>query len=665
MTDPRRDSPPAPPPGPATASPTVRGSRKLRLAPLWPALAALAVMAATLAWALPPLFERSGGEALLDASRLVNQALAEDLAAVADAPPGDRGSAAGRRLQDHVTRLSSGTSLRLTVIAEDGTVRADSDRSWEQVLAMENHRHRPEVAAARREGTGVSTRRSDTTGRRYVYATTTLPGDAHYIRLAQPVEELRGLYRHLFQAAALALLATLAAIAILSMWLDRRLLQPLAQLIDGAGSLATGRYRHRRLAVPEQRDLAELAGAINRMTANVEEQIAAVETERDYLSTILASMSEGVLVVDGEGRAVLANPAFRRLFGLPRQVEGRLPFEVARHPELAEVIRRTLRSGEEGELEARIEEVVVEAPALDSGSQNGPRTRTVALVGSALRRPAPSAKHEPGGVVVARDTTEATRLTQMRRDFVANVSHELKTPLSAIRGYAETLRDGALEEPAAASRFTGRILRQCHHLQALLDDLLILSRLESVEIPLEAQPMNIVAIAERCLETIAPQAAERHIDLIPELPAGAPDGGGGEPGPSLAGDRGALERLLLNLLENAIKYNQPGGEVRLRVRFNDPEGGGGEVLLEVADTGLGIPPDSLPRIFERFYRVDKGRARDEGGTGLGLAIVKHVAQAHGGRVEVESQHREGSVFRVYLPLATHDTSGDTGVWRRP
>ncbi len=655
----------------------MRGSRKLRLAPLWPALAGLVVMAASLIWLLPPLFERTVGEQLLDSVRLVEEVVAAELPTAA----GDGGRPeAPPELQRLVTSLARDTSLRVTVISPQGRVLADSDRSWQQVLAMDDHNRRPEVVEAHRHGTGRATRESTTTGRRYVYAATefrpadgepsagTAPaansGDAYVLRLAQPLDDLRGLLHRLLQAAALALLATALVIALLSAWLDRRLLQPLEELIDGAGSLASGRYPGQRLPVPQQPDLAELAVAVNQMTESVEEQIAAVEKERDYLSTILSSMSEGVLVVDGTGRAVLTNPAFRRLFDLPGEMTGRLPLEISRHPELAAVIERTLETGS-----ARVDEVVLDS----AGAEDGAQSRTVFLAGSALRRSGRGSDgsqgaggaggDEPGGVVVARDTTEATRLTRVRRDFVANVSHELRTPLSAIRGYAETLRDGALDDPPAAGRFTGRILEQCHRLQALLDDLLVLSRLESVEIPLESRPLDLAAIGERSLETMAAAAREREISLVHSRP---------EDGlPPFTGDRGAVERLLLNLLENAIKYNRPGGEVRLAVRLEEAGNGARQVVIEVSDTGIGIPAESLPRIFERFYRVDKGRARDEGGTGLGLAIVKHVAQAHGGRVEVESRHGTGSVFRVRLPLrVTPDEereargAGEAGVWRR-
>jgi two-component system phosphate regulon sensor histidine kinase PhoR len=235
----------------------------------------------------------------------------------------------------------------------------------------------------------------------------------------------------------------------------------------------------------------------------------------------------------------------------------------------------------------------------------------------------------------------------MRRDFVANVSHELRTPLSAIQGYAETLSDGAIDERATALRFSQRIVDQCRRLAALLSDLLTLSRLEGKE-PLEAlEPVDLRSIAREALELVAGQAAAKQVAV--ELSPG--------PSPVVPGDPEGLFRLLSNLLENAVKYNQPGGRVEVRLSGADdpatqaaPAAPAGHAVIEVRDTGIGIPAASLPRIFERFYRVDKGRAREEGGTGLGLAIVKHVAQAHQGRVEVESEVGRGSIFRVLLPV---------------
>ena len=238
---------------------------------------------------------------------------------------------------------------------------------------------------------------------------------------------------------------------------------------------------------------------------------------------------------------------------------------------------------------------------------------------------------------LAEATAERDRLSDIlasRNELVANVSHELKTPLTAIRGSAETLEDGAMAKPEVARRFTGRILEQCERLEALLRDLLTLSRLESRPQPPDREPLDLTGVARHAIEVLAPRAVERDVDLRLATAAA----------PRVAGHRGELERLFLNLIENAIKYNRPGGEVEVRLRSDGPE-----AVIEVVDDGIGVPDDSLERIFERFYRVDKGRARRQGGTGLGLAIVKHVARHHGGTVEVESRLGEGSTFRVRLP----------------
>jgi len=226
----------------------------------------------------------------------------------------------------------------------------------------------------------------------------------------------------------------------------------------------------------------------------------------------------------------------------------------------------------------------------------------------------------------------------VRRDFVANVSHELKTPLAAIRGMAETLRDGALGDTETAHRFVGRILEQCARLQALLEDLLTLSRLESPLGAKDPEPVDLGGLARLASEVIGPAAAERGV-VLEVTTARAEE-------TTIPGDADALERLLLNLLDNAVKYNRPGGTVWLDIR-RDAE----HAVVEVRDTGIGIPAEHRPRIFERFYRVDRARSREGGGTGLGLAIVKHVAQLHGGRVEVESEPGKGSTFRVLLPAA--------------
>jgi two-component system phosphate regulon sensor histidine kinase PhoR len=575
---------------------------KLRLAPLWPALAAVLVASAFLWSILPRLFERSSADQLLDTLRLFAPVVAGRTAA----PPAE--------LQDWVRQVGAESGLRVTVIRQDGRVIADSARDDAGLANMENHAGRPEVRLALLQGQGTSIRRSATTGQVYAYAARRLTdrrGQVLVLRLARPLEQLGVLRSRLAAAMALSVLAAGIAILLTSLWLDRRLFEPLLRLIAGAGNLAAGRSQ--RVEVPDEEELAALALSLNRLAETAETQFAAVRAERDHLKAILASMAEGVLVVGSDGRARLVNQAFRQIFDLHGEVTGRPVLEIVRQPGLARLVEDTLRLGKE-------QTGQIEIPA--------PERRTLLLASAAL------SGGDGGAVVVARDTTELTRVADMRRDFVANVSHELKTPLAAIRGYAETLRDGALEEPPTARRFTDRILIQCRRLQALLDDLLTLSRLEAVSEPQEREPVDLPAVARRALALVTAAAREKRVRLELEEKAV----------PRIQGEADALERMIVNLVDNAIKYNRPEGRVTVRLAPAD-----GQVVVEVTDTGIGIPPESLSRIFERFYRVDKGRAREEGGTGLGLAIVKHVAQSHGGQVEVESRMGRGSTFRVRLP----------------
>jgi len=580
---------------------------KLRLALLWPALAAVLVAGLMLAWLLPHRVEESVSAQLVQTAELLAPLVAEHVAH--DTGP----------LQPWVRNLAVGSQLRVTVIRGEGTVLADSTRTDDQLARMENHAARPEVRAALADGSGHSVRRSATTGVSYAYAARTVRpphGPLLIVRVAEPLREIAVLERHLSRAAIIALLVALVATAMLSWWLGRRLFQPLAAMIGGADRLATGPGVP-PLLLPGQPELRGLAASINRLAARAEQQLAATERERDHLRSILASMAEGVLVTDERGRALLANAAFQRLFGVPAAVEGRLPIEIVRVPALHDVVQQAILG----------QTIETQQVVLDH-----PQRRYAALAAAPLGPPGTAGG---GAVVVARDVTPFVRLEEVRRDFVANVSHELKTPLAAIRGLAETLRDGALSDAEAGPRFVARILEQCRRLEALLADLLTLARLESPAARQEPAELDLAELARHSAEMIVPLAVEKQVTV--SVDAVEPT--------TLRGDADALERLLLNLLENAVKYNRPGGTVTLRVHGED-----GAVALEVRDSGIGIPPDQVTRIFERFYRVDRGRSRAEGGTGLGLAIVKHVAQLHGGSVEVASTPGEGSSFKVRLPL---------------
>jgi two-component system phosphate regulon sensor histidine kinase PhoR len=579
-------------------------SPKLRLAPLWPATAALLVVCLAVYGLLPGVVAEQETHNLEQTLALLLHELT----------PGSEPARPQADLQARVVALVRGSGFRLTLVARDGTVLADSSRRLDQLPLLDDHAARPEIAAALGHGEGRDVRRSATTGLPTAYAARLVSGAggaAWVVRLARPLPSLGPLLNRLYGVVGLsALAAALAALAV-SWWLRARLFRPLTGLIETAGRIGDGDLRT-AVTIPDPSELAALARALERIRGEAERQLAAAQTERDHLRATVASMAEGVLVVDRRSVPRLLNPAFRQAFALAADAPIAAALELAREPRLDDLIADVL---------ARREPAAIEIERAE------PVPRTFALIGTPLAGAG-------GAVVVARDLTEAERLNRVRKDFVANVSHELKTPLAAIRGYAETLVDGAVEEPETALRFSRRILDQCRRLGDLLADLLTLSRLESRRAPRAREPVELHDIAAEAAELVAVAAAARSVAL--ELEPGEPV--------EIEGDAEGLLRLLSNLLDNAVKYNRAGGTVRVRATAVE-----GEAVIEVADTGIGIAAAHRDRIFERFYRVDKGRAREEGGTGLGLAIVKHVAQAHGGRVEVESELGRGTTFRVRLP----------------
>ncbi len=349
----------------------------------------------------------------------------------------------------------------------------------------------------------------------------------------------------------------------------------------------------------------------------MEQRLQQSDAQRVLLETVIASMGEGVLVVGGTGRVLLANPRLCELFSTPAALEGRSLLEAVRHAEVVEAIESAVAGGV-----AQVGDVT-----LGPGSE---RTLRFSVA------PFPSRDEPAGAVAVFRDVTEVRRIEAGRRDFVANASHELKTPLTAIRGFAERLADAELPD-ANAKHAVEAIVGNAKRLGALVEDLLELSRIESGSVPLRAEPIAAGELVQRLLRELDPRLRAGELDSEITI-----EGAG-----RVFADRNALEQVLANLLDNAIKYTPAGGHVAVRVR-PAPEA---RVRIEVEDSGLGIPRKDLPRIFERFYRVDPSRSRALGGTGLGLAIVKHQVQAMGGQLGVESQLGDGSRFWIELPAA--------------
>ncbi|GLI40021.1 cell wall metabolism sensor histidine kinase WalK [Geobacter hydrogenophilus] len=517
--------------------------------------------------------------------------------------------------------ISRETRARVTIILAGGEVVGDSEIAPGQLKELENHLNRPEVQQALKSGSGESIRYSATIKTPMLYVAVplrTAAGEEGVVRLSLPLtalEKAEGSIRTLLGASlAVSLLVAL----VLSYILSRVTSRSLRTITALAKQIGKGNYS-RRIPVPTRDEVGELARVMNDMAARIEQQLERTSAEKKRLDTILRGMGEGLMVTDANGLITLVNPAFLDLFSLNENVEGRHIIEIARHPALNDAFKAIVASSDE-----RIEKMT-----LGLGVEKHVLTHWVPLVDNGELQ---------GVVAVFHDITDLTRLENIRRDFVANVSHELRTPVTVIKGYAEALIDGTMEtDPERARKFVGIILSHSERLAALIGDLLTLSQLEAGNMNLEKATVRPDLVAKHALELLEPKAVRKGIAIDSSRIAGAP--------PVLA-DPGRLEQVLVNLIDNAIKYTPEGGSISFTVSGEEKM-----VRIGVKDTGVGIPPKDLPRIFERFYRVDTARSRDEGGTGLGLSIVKHIIQLHGGTVGVESEPGKGSEFWFTLKKA--------------
>ncbi len=548
---------------------------------------------------------------------IVVQLLAESAWESPDAPVEELRSV----WQPKLEALGKQIGTRLTLIQPDGTVLADSATDARQ---LENHRDRPEIELAVTDGVGFKLRLSSSVHEDFQYCAVRVGSREQlrgFVRVALPWKP----FDARLNATARLVGGTTAIVTLLALmatyWLARRLVKPLETLTQAAQAIAAGDV-HQEVIVPNRDEIGTLAAAFNTMSRELArrwEQLQSNRRERDenseLMETVLGSMIEGVVVIDARQRILYANQAAGPLLDVPTfRAAGRSLFEAARHPRIQKVVEEVLA----GRVPERVEYEI-------------PRTNAiVALIASPLPGEPP-----PGAVLVLHDVSHLRRLENLRREFVSNVSHELKTPLTTIQAYTETLLDGAIDDPNINRKFLQRIDEQADRLHRLILDLLSLARIESAEEAYELLPVSVAEIVRVCIDEHQAVATSKGVSLIVEPP------------PTevvVWADEEGLLTVLNNLVDNAIKYTAAKGSVTVRWRHDERR-----AVIEVEDTGIGIPKQHQSRVFERFFRVDKARSRELGGTGLGLSIVKHWVQVFGGTVEVFSELGRGTKFVIRVP----------------
>jgi two-component system phosphate regulon sensor histidine kinase PhoR len=510
------------------------------------------------------------------------------------------------READRIARI---LDVRVTVVGSDGRVLGDSELEEPVLAGIENHRRRPEIVQAGETGVGTSVRYSGTTHTNYMYVARS--AEFGFVRLAMPLTQVDNLRGELRSRLVYASIIAVALTVLLSYAVALRMSRPIREIAVAANRLAAGDL-NTRLPVKGNDEIAALAAAVNAMAENLSTKIRELSEGKQHLELVLSAMSEGIMVLDGAGRVGLTNRSTAEVLGLRGSIIGQAPRQLLDDQEFSRAVRQALEQNVGGRVEFKT----------DSGR-----------ILQAHLAPLSGSDGKVGAVVIVfQDLTDVRRIEKMRRDFVANVSHEFKTPLTSIRGYTETLLSGAGDDPGLRNDFLRVIERNACLLESLVRDLLTLAKLEA-ELPAAMEQVDVNAIIEDHLSARQKTLSERSLQIKVDCPP-----------ITLFADPTRVTAAISNLIDNAINYNRDGGEIRITGQVEN----GRLAALAIADTGCGIPAQELSRVFERFYRIDKARSRGAGGTGLGLSIAKHAVESQGGRITVESKVGEGSTFTIHF-----------------
>ena len=505
-------------------------------------------------------------------------------------------------------KLGAEIETRITIVALNGTVLGDSE---EDPHTMENHGDRPEIVDALATGVGESTRYSATLGQRMLYVAVPISYQDEILgvaRVSLPLTTVEDLERRVTLIIVIAM-AIAMALVVLAAWVTSRITtRPIRKLTAASKRIASGELGQ-KLTVEARDEVGELTHAFNEMSAKTKELVEMISEDRTRLATILDNMTDGVIMVDTEGNVSLANKAAEKLFGI-KEAKNEPLIEAVRDHEVDELLRLCLRTAQ------------TQATQYESSVSKG-YLRVVAI---------PIA--HTGVLLLFQDLTELRSLQTTRRELIGNISHEFRTPLAGIKAMVETLTGGAMDDKVAAKDFLTRIDSEVDRLTQLVEELTELSRIETGKAELKKEPIDLNKLVEEVIAQLSPQAERQQLSISREFATNLP---------SVLADKDRVRQVITNLVHNAIKFTPAGGRITITSRALE-----GSVVVHIADTGIGIPEEDLPRVFERFYKGDKARAG--GGTGMGLAIAKHVIQAHGGNIWVRSEEGKGSTFAFSLPL---------------
>lgn len=526
---------------------------------------------------------------------------------------------------EQAKHLKEATNERVTYVRADGKVLGDSDQSPEQ---MDNHLNRPEIASAAANGVGYVTRYSDTLKENMLYAAIPVKNEAKettgFLRISMSLEQVGKSIRSLWYFLISGLIILFLIAGIVSYRIAKGITHPIEKMTKVAQQITNMNYQSRVPAYSND-EVGQLGQAINRMSESLQQQMARIQENERRLQGVMENMMSGIMMIDREERIMLLNPAAEYILGFSSQeLLGKKYNEAKQQYEFTKLIQECIETQD---------------PIRDEMVFYYPAERILDIHLSPI---AHEDEEWSGVLIVIHDITAVRRLERMRSEFVANVSHELKTPIAAVKGFAETLLAGALNDKETAVSFLQIIFDESERLNRLIGDILELSKIESKRIPMNFSPIYLPEFLERSLSVLRKEAEKKHIELSMLV----------DDDIYIEADEDRLRQIIINLLSNGIAYTHDGGKVKVRVEPLDMNADGDyeRLRLIVSDTGMGIPKKDLPRIFERFYRVDKARSRSSGGTGLGLSIVKHLVELHKGTIRVDSEVGVGTRFTIELPV---------------